>query len=536
MGDDARRTETQKCARVTERLEIRMRIVAVGCLRRVRKCVSLTELAMPAPSFTRFLTFIVLLFAGGLAAAHAQTAVPSNEQMAEDVTQAVLKGAPAKVVVIPVKDQIAKPILYVIRRGLKEAIESKADLVIFDMKTPGGSLGATFEILEAIGRFEGATATYVNNEAISAGSFIAAMTDDIYFAPDGIIGAAAPVMATGKEIDKSMKQKIVSYLKARIRSISEGHGYRGQVISAMIDADYELKIGDEVLKEKGELLSLTATEASKSYGDPAQPLLAAGIEDSIDDLLKARFGERGFTVVELRPTWSEDLAAMINSIAPLLMGLGLLGVFIEFKTPGFGVFGILGGVLLAVGFFGHYVAGLSGHEPMLFFVLGVALVFIELLLLPGTVIFAVTGVLMMLGSLVWSMADLWPNEPISITGDVFVEPLTNLLIALVVMVVGVALAWRFLPHGWIFTRLAVGGASTVSASGVPMPLRASSRSVDPLVGRTGVAVTDLFPSGNIEIDGRLLEARVEVGNIEAGTRIVVVSRRSFGLIVEKDAS
>ena len=79
--------------------------------------------------------------------------------MAENVVQTELRGAPAKVVVIPVKDQIAKPILYVIRRGLKEAIEREADLVIFDMKTPGGSLGATFEILEAIGRFDGATAT-----------------------------------------------------------------------------------------------------------------------------------------------------------------------------------------------------------------------------------------------------------------------------------------------------------------------------------------------------------------------------------------
>ena len=513
-----------------------MRIVAVGCLRRVRKCVSLTELAMPAPSTTRILTLLALLLFGGLATAKAQSAVPSTEQMAENTLQAVSNGAPARVVVIPVKDQIAKPILYVIRRGLKEAIESKADLVIFDMKTPGGSLGATFEILEAIGRFDGATATYVNNEAISAGSFISAMTDDIYFAPDGIIGAAAPVMSGGGEIDESMKQKIVSYLKARIRSISEGHEYRGQVISAMIDADYELKIGEEVLKPKGELLSLTATEAAKTYGDPAQPLLAAGIADSIDDLLKERYGERGFTVVELKPTWSEDLAAMINSIAPLLMGLGLLGVFIEFKTPGFGVFGTLGGVLLAIGFFGHYVAGLSGHEPMLFFVLGVALVFIELLLLPGTVVFAITGVLMMLGSLVWSMADLWPNEPIRITGDVFVEPLTNLLISLVVMIVGVALAWRFLPHGWIFSRLAVGGASSVSASGVPMPLRGMATAADPLIGATGVAVTDLFPSGNIEIDGRLHEARVAVGNVEAGTPIVVVSRSSFGLIVEKDAS
>jgi membrane-bound serine protease (ClpP class) len=57
---------------------------------------------------------------------------------------------PAKVVVIPVQDQIAKPVLFVIRRGLKEAIRDEADLVVLDMKTPGGSLGVTFEIMEAL--------------------------------------------------------------------------------------------------------------------------------------------------------------------------------------------------------------------------------------------------------------------------------------------------------------------------------------------------------------------------------------------------
>ena len=40
----------------------------------------------------------------------------------------------------------------------------------------------------------------------------------------------------GKDVDVTMKQKIVSYLKARVRALSEGKGHRGVVISAMIDA------------------------------------------------------------------------------------------------------------------------------------------------------------------------------------------------------------------------------------------------------------------------------------------------------------
>ncbi len=359
-----------------------------------------------------------------VAAESAATSNPASETAAVDEPASAMeqRSAPAKVVVIPVRDQIAKPILYVIRRGLKDAIESEADFVVLDMDTPGGSLGATFEILEALGKFDGATATYVNDEAISAGSFISAMTDDIYFAPQGVIGAAAPVMSGGGEIDESMKQKIVSYLKARIRAISEGHPYRGEVISAMIDADYELKIGDEVLKEKGELLSLTATEAAETYGDPPHPLLAAGIHDSVEDLLVARFGEGGYEITKLETTWSEELAAFLNGLTPILLGLGLLGMFIEFKTPGFGIFGIGGGILLMIVFFGHYTAGLSGHEPALFFVLGAVLVMVELLFLPGTIFVALAGIMSMLGALIWSMADLWPEEPISFSGDVFLGP------------------------------------------------------------------------------------------------------------------
>jgi len=151
-----------------------------------------------------------------------------------------------QVVVIPVRDEIASPILYILRRGLKEAIENKTDVVVLDMKTPGGALDVTFEIMEALTKFPGKTVTYVDPEALSAGAFIAANTQEIWFSPAGVIGAAAPVLATGGDVDATMKQKIVSYLKARIRASSEGKGHRGEVISAMIDSEYELKIGDKV--------------------------------------------------------------------------------------------------------------------------------------------------------------------------------------------------------------------------------------------------------------------------------------------------
>ena len=435
------------------------------------------------------------------------------------------------VMVIPVREAIDKPILYVLRRGLKEAIEKKADVVVLDMETPGGRLDVTFDIMEALGKFDGLTITYVNKEAVSAGAFISATTGEIWFAPDGVIGAAAPVTSEGKDVDVTMKQKIVSYLKARVRAISEGKGHRGAVISAMIDADTELKIGDKVIKEKGELLSLTATEASKTYGEPPQPLLAAGIAKTVDDLLTQKYGAGHYTVQRLEVTWSEELAQYLNALSPILMGLGLLAIFIEFKTPGFGVFGILGGVLLGIVFFGHYAAGLSGHEPALVFALGALLVLAEVLFFPGVLVAALSGVLLMLGALVWSMADLWPNEPVNFNGDVFTGPLINLGLGVVVAVVLAAALARFLPHGWIWGRLAVSGA--VAGAGVAPEVLSE---LDGLVGHEGVAATGLFPSGQVEIDGRRYEARLEMGFAEVGTRVRVVRSTDFNLIVEVQKS
>jgi membrane-bound serine protease (ClpP class) len=440
---------------------------------------------------------------------------------------------PFKVVVIPIQDQIAKPILYLLRRGLKEAINQGADTVVLDIKTPGGELGVTYEMLEAIGKFPGKTVAYVNNEAMSAGAFISAATDEIHFSKDGIIGAAAPVDSTGADINKTMNAKILSYLKARVRSMSEGKGYRGQVISAMTDIDYELKVGEEVIKPKGELLSLTAQEAMKPYGDPAAPLLGAGISASLDELLDQLHGRGNYSVTRLVPNWGENVAQYITNLAPLLMALGMLCIFIEFKTPGFGLPGIAGGILLGLVFFGHFAAGLSGHEPAIFFLIGVILLVVEVFFFPGTAVMAVVGLTLMLGSLVWAMADLWPNEPLTLSGDVFLRPLMNVLVGVTVAVLAFLALLRFLPEGGPWSRLVL----QTAVRGEPAPVRPLIAGTDTIraesiIGQTGVAVTPLFPSGQVELAGRRYEARMAMGFAEAGAKVVVTGRAEFGLIVE----
>jgi membrane-bound serine protease (ClpP class) len=438
------------------------------------------------------------------------------------------------VVVIPIRDEIATPELYVLRRGLKEAIARHADVVVLDIKTPGGALDVTFDMMAALEKFPGQTIAYVDNEAMSAGAFISATTDQIWFAPDGIIGAAAPVSETGQDIDSTMKEKLVSYLKARMRAVSEGKGYRGQVVSAMIDADSELTIDGHLLKPKGELLSLTATEAMKTYGNPPQPLLGAGIAPDIDELLTRKFGAHGYVVQRLEVTWSEKMAVVLNQVSPVLLGLGLLALFVAFKTSGFGGIGIAGVALLGLVFLGSHLAGLSGHEPAIVFSIGAILLFLELIFFHSAGFLGVVGLAMMAGSIVWSMADLWPNEPLPAawSADAFARPLVNFGLGLVIAGILSAVLLRFLPRGWTWDRLVVGSVVGGSAQDAGEP-PGSAPGLGSLVGRRGLAATALRPGGQVEVEGRRYEAKVEVGAIDAGSPVRVCGRSDFGLIVEK---
>ena len=443
-------------------------------------------------------------------------------------------GQLSRVVVIPVKGEISDAQFYIIRHGLKQAIEAKADTVVLDIKTPGGSLESTFEIMEALEKFPGHTLAYVDNEAMSAGAFISAVTQEIWFAPDGIIGAAAPVQSGGQDVDATMKQKLVSYLKARMRAVSEGKGRRGEVISAMIDSDEELRVGDALIKPKGELLSLTAKEAMKGYGVPQAPLIGSGIAGSIDELLTQRLGAGRYQIEVVEISWSENLAVMLNRLSPILIGIGMFALFLELKTPGFGLFGITGVALLAVVFLSGYVAGLSGHEPMILFALGIVLVFLELLFFHTAGFLGVAGVLAVIASLIWGTADLWPGESFSTAwqADAFARPLANLgLGAAIAVALGLALA-KFIPKGWFWQHfvLASSGQSTAQAAG---GAPAEAGQLSGLIGREAIVATDLRPTGQILIDGHRLEARILVGDAVAGQRVRVTGTSDFALVVER---
>ena len=446
------------------------------------------------------------------------------------------EGVSRSVYVIPIQGPISKPALFVVRRAIKAAIANEVDVILLDMNTPGGRFDVTLELMKILDRFKGETVTYVNVDATSAGAFIAAATDEIYFAPKSQMGAAAVVSGTGEDIPETMREKIESHILGKVRNYAETDPYRAIVVRAMMDLDYVLEIDGEVLKPKGDLLTLTAQEAHREYGDPPRPLLGAGIEESFEDLLAGKFGPAGYEIKEFGLTWSEKLAQYLDTIVPIFMGIGILCLVIEFKTPGFGIIGGLGIAMLLMVFASNYVAGLAGYEAVLIFLLGLVLIGLELFVLPGTVFPAFFGVALILGALIWSMADIWPSGPGGIDFDpaALLQPLQNLMIGLIIAVVGAVLLWRFLPKSWYYDMLVLSGgvapADPLTAGG-GSSLDGSSQLPD--IGSEGLAATDLHPMGEVAIEGKRYQAILGLGSLERGSSVKVVGYRNFALLVER---
>lgn len=432
------------------------------------------------------------------------------------------------VYIIPLESEINTAQLYILRRGLKQAVENEVDSVILKINTPGGDLETTLKIMEALKNFKGITMSYVDTEAISAGAYIAASTDDIYFNPKGILGAAAVIQSGGTEVPATLKQKLESYLRAKIRTYSSGENrYRPDVIRAMMDSDFVFKIGDKVIKDKGELLTLTAEEAMTLYGEPPQTLLGAGIVDDVDSLLKMKYGDATYQIKSFELTWSEYLARWMNKITPLLLGLGMLCIFIEFKTPGFGFFGIVGIVFLLIVFASSYVAGLAGHEEIIVFIFGLLLIGVEVFLIPGVFIAGILGILMVIGSIIWALADIWPGRDFQITPELFIQPIVDFSIGLIIASIGIVIVGRFFLHSWISNKLV---------------LRTSVGEKDNLeekedkevkIGDKGKAITDLHPWGEIEINEKRYTAKVGVEAVAKNSEVEIIGKEDFGLIVKR---
>ncbi|GBD15787.1 hypothetical protein HRbin26_00680 [bacterium HR26] len=416
-----------------------------------------------------------------------------------------------------------------LRRVLEEAHQSDAAAVILVINTPGGRLDAALQMRDALLGSPVRTIAFIDREAFSAGALIAIASQEIFFAPGGVMGAATPVAATGETADP----KVISAVRKTFKSTAEARGREPAVAEAMVDPAVEVK----GLVAEGELLTLTADEALE-WG------YAEGTARDLTDLLR-QLDLFGAELRSIQPSPAERLVRFLTEpvIASLLFTLGFLLLLGELFTEGFGVLGLSGLASLAAFFWGHYLAGLTGWEGTALILLGLALLALEAFILPGFGIAGIAGIVALLGGLFLTVA----GREI-VTSEDIARGVTAVAVALVTAVFGVLMGLLLLPRIATFRGLVlqarVDQAATsprrrfweASAPSVPAPQRERIGGEQPgLVGRRGVALTDLRPGGFVSIEGERVDVVTEGEYLRAGEPVEVVRDEGYRRVVRRSS-
>ena len=408
-------------------------------------------------------------------------------------------GKGANVFVIPIKDDVSKGLYAYLNRAINEAEEKEADLIIFDMHTPGGAVDAASDIGNRIANTDVKTITFVNSWAISAGAYIALYTDEIYMTKNAVMGAAAVIDSAGN----TAGEKAESMWLAAMEGAANRSERDPDIAKAMASADIDLP----ELKKNGKLLTLNADQAFEvGYSE--------GTVRNIDELLQD-LGYQDASVRTIETTFAESLAKFITNpvVIPILLSLASLGLILELYTPGFGLPGTVGLSSLLLFFYGHFVAGLAGYESLLLFVLGLVLIGAEFFL-PGGIAgtlgaIAVIGSMLMAGGNITHMA-------------------ISIIIALVMAILFIIIMVKvFGKRMNIFRRLILTDSTSTESGYVSNVNRLD------LIGRVGITITPLRPSGTVKVDDERLDVVAEGGFIEKDIAIKVIKVEGSRIVVRE---
>jgi len=411
------------------------------------------------------------------------------------------------VVRVPLTGTIELGLAPFVERALKEADAAGAPAVILDIDTPGGRIDAAWEIIDAVRDSRVPVYAYVNRRALSAGAMIALSARALYMRPGSTIGAATPVTGRGKRAS----EKMVSAMRSEFRALAEERGFDPRIAEAMVDEN----VAVSGVSERGQLLTLTTEEAVHLN------VSAAEVRDYQALLSKLNLARRG--TVAVTPNWAERLVRLLThpALAPLLLSLGFLGLLIEIKTPTFGLAGGLGLTCLAAFFGARLLVHLAGMEELLLLGAGVILVVAEITVIPGFGVAGVLGGVSIFASALLSMLGRFPS-----TADIMNA--TALISISILALAG--LAYAFLRH--LTRSRSVSGILLRSSTSRDTGYLSAPERQD-LIGREGVALTDLHPSGTAAIDDERIDVVTEGPWIEEGARVTILRAEGYRHIVRE---
>lgn len=437
-----------------------------------------------------------------------------------------------RVVVVDITDEIDLGLVAYLKRALADAEDDDVAAVVLEINTPGGRLDAALEMRDAILDADVRTIAFINREAFSAGALIAIAASEIYMTPAAVIGAATPVTGAGETAD----EKVVSAVRSVFRSTAEHRGRDPLVAEAMVDP----AIAIDGLTTRGQLLTMTTSEAQEwgyadgVVADRAALLEAAGLSGAVVDETGIRLAERLVRILTS------------SAIASLLFSLGSLMILIDLFTAGFGVVGAVGIGMIAAFFWGHFLAGLAGWEGVALVVVGLALLAVEALVVPGFGVAGILGIAAILGGMFISLI----GDDIVTDRDLTRAAITVAAAAAILLVGAGVMIWM-LPRTSRLRGLVLSaqvglpdpapeararrrwlGAPSLEPP-APLPEAAATQETPnrSMVGVRGRALSDLRPAGFAQVGDERVDVVTRGDVIPEGSLVEIIVDEGYRRVV-----
>ncbi|NNC86244.1 MAG: nodulation protein NfeD [Bacteroidia bacterium] len=409
--------------------------------------------------------------------------------------------------------EIAPPMWRITDLAIDEAEKMKADFICIEMNTYGGMLDAADSIRTKILNTDIPVYVFINNNAASAGALISIACDKIYMTSGANIGAATVVDQNAE----ALPDKYQSYMRSMMRATAEANDRDPQIAEAMVDPDVEVK----GISKAGKVLTFTASEAVEhNYCD--------GIVSSKEEMFASENINNIQFVEYAEGTIDKIIGFLINPmVSGILMLVIIGGLYFELQSPGVG-FPILASVTAAVLYFAPlYLEGLAENWEILLFVVGLVLIALEVFVIPGFGVAGVSGIICIVTAFTLSLVN---NIGFDFT---FVPPgklntsLFTVAIAMILSIVPLFFIGKRLLESKLFSKLIL--ADTMESS---EGFTADHKEHDLLIGKTGIAYTDLRPAGKIKVDEQIYQAKAAHGYIEKDQEITVIPDESIDIVVK----
>ena len=422
----------------------------------------------------------------------------------------------SSVMVMEIKDEIDPRMTRYVGLALEHATAINADLVIIEMDTYGGVLADAKDIVDKIMSFKKPVWVFINADAASAGALISIACDSIYMAPGGSIGAATVVDGSGQKAP----DKYQSYMRSIMRSTAEENKRNPTIAEGMVDEDVVL----DSVKKVGQVITFSTSEAIRNG-------YCEGKVESIEEILvKNNIKDYKLDRFELSST-DKIVSIFLNPfISGILILVILAGVYFEMQAPGLGFAGLAALVALILYLVPYYLNGLAENWEIIALFIGLALIVVEIFVLPGFGIAGISGIIVAVGSLVLIMVnnDAFDFEFVSMNNllKAVAAAMAGLFGSMILFFVGGAK----LADSRFFKRVALTDTQE-SAEGYT-----SNFITSVLTGKRGIAQTVLRPSGKVAIDGMIYDAYTRGEYIEKGfpVEVVNVSGSSLQVRIIKD--